>query len=128
MAHKAEVSPLLIYPAAYSLDFGLASFTPLYVPNTYRSVSWSIFTSLMAFVTTIVSLAPNTARRHTVCGVVYCIDITQNWSAIVAYAVLGTTGMQTPDNSGYGYIVYTYDIRSAYDLCISISIRFMTVY
>ena len=28
--------------------------------------------------------------------------------------------MQTPDNSGYGYIVYTYDIRSAYDLCISI--------
>ena len=28
-----------------------------------------------------------TARRHTVCGVVYCIDITQNWSAIVAYAV-----------------------------------------
>ena len=70
----------------------------------------------------------NTARRHTVCGVVYCIDITQNLSAIVAYAVLGTTGMQTPDNSGYGYIVYTYDIRSAYDLCISISIRFMTVY
>ena len=38
-----------------------------------------------------------TARRHTVCGVVYCIDITRNWSAIVAYAVLGTIGMQTPD-------------------------------
>ena len=50
--------------------------------------------------------AANTARRHTVCGVVYCIDIARNWSAIVAYAVLGTTEMQTPDNSGYGYIVY----------------------
>ena len=36
--------------------------------------------------------------------------------------------MQSPDNSRYGYIGYTYDIRSAYNLCISISIRFMTVY
>ena len=50
VAHKAalkEVLPLLIYPGTFSLVFGLAAFTPLYVPNTYRSVSWSIFTSLI---------------------------------------------------------------------------------
>ena len=59
-----------------------------------ESLNVDIFLQLTSF------RAANTARRHTVCGVVYCIDIARNWSAIVAYAVLGTTEMQTPDNSG----------------------------
>ena len=46
VAHKAalkEVLPLLIYPGTYSVVFGLAVFSPLYVSNEYGSVSRSIF-------------------------------------------------------------------------------------
>ena len=42
--HKAalkEVLPLLIYPGMYSVDFGVAAFTPLYVSYVYLSTSIS---------------------------------------------------------------------------------------
>ncbi|KAL5481404.1 hypothetical protein EMCRGX_G021553, partial [Ephydatia muelleri] len=48
-AHKAalkEVLPLLIYPGMYSVVFGVAAFTPLYVSYAHRNVSISIFNSI----------------------------------------------------------------------------------
>ena len=50
VAHKAalkEVLPLLIYPGTYSVVFGIAAFTPLYVSYAHRSVSISIFNSIV---------------------------------------------------------------------------------
>lgn len=49
-AHEAalkEVLPLLIYPGTYSLIFGVAAFTPLYVSYVHRNMSISIFNSIV---------------------------------------------------------------------------------
>ena len=74
-AHRAalkEVLPLLIYPGMYSVVFGVAAFTPLYVSYAYRNVSISIFRAVIQTIRILlpISFLLHPSIRRKLCAVV----------------------------------------------------------
>eukprot|EP00731_Ephydatia_muelleri_P015775 Em0009g199a len=75
-AHKAalkEVLPLLIYPGMYSVVFGVAAFTPLYVSYAQRNMSTSIFRAVIQAIRILlpISFLLHPSIRHRLCAIVH---------------------------------------------------------